>query len=96
MKIIAEIKNKYNTTKGADKKTLYDNLELALLNKYKGYTGYYVEIIPKGKADIINLLFHSRNLKKIGVSCDTIRRWEKSGIIKSSRSDSNYRLFDMS
>jgi len=46
-KIIAEIKNKYNTTKGSDKKALYDNLEFALKGDYAGYTGYYVEIIPR-------------------------------------------------
>jgi len=33
--------------------------------------------------------------EKIGVSPDTLRRWEKKGMIKSSRSDQNYRLFDM-
>lgn len=44
--IIAEIKNKYNTTKGSDKKSIYDNLASALKVEYKGYTGYYVEIIP--------------------------------------------------
>lgn len=31
---------------------------------------------------------------KIGVSPDTIRRWEKAGLIKSHRSDHNYRLFN--
>lgn len=32
---------------------------------------------------------------KIGVSADTIRRWEKSGLIKSHRSHLNYRLFNL-
>jgi DNA (cytosine-5)-methyltransferase 1 len=31
----------------------------------------------------------------IGVSTDTIRRWEKKGLIKATRSDLNYRLFDI-
>lgn len=31
---------------------------------------------------------------KIGISVDTIRRWEKKGLIKSSRSENNYRLFN--
>ncbi|MFA5839971.1 MAG: Eco47II family restriction endonuclease [Candidatus Margulisiibacteriota bacterium] len=44
--IIAEIKNKYNTTKGSDRKSIYDNLTSALKAEYKGFTGYYVEIIP--------------------------------------------------
>ncbi|MBI2798455.1 DNA (cytosine-5-)-methyltransferase [Candidatus Saccharibacteria bacterium] len=32
---------------------------------------------------------------KVGVSTDTIRRWEKKGLIKSQRSESNYRLFEL-
>lgn len=48
-KIVAEIKNKHNTTKGSDKKSIYDNLSTELLGAYKGCTGYYVEIIPSKK-----------------------------------------------
>lgn len=33
--------------------------------------------------------------KLLNVSLDTIRRWEKKGLIKSRRSDKNYRLFDV-
>lgn len=50
MKIIAEVKNKYNTTKGNHKVAIYDDLSGQLKNNYKGYTAYYVEIIPKNKA----------------------------------------------
>lgn len=32
---------------------------------------------------------------QIGVSADTIRRWDKKGLIKANRSDLNYRLFDI-
>lgn len=46
-KIIAEIKNKYNTTKYDYHPTLYDKLEKGINGKYKGYTAYYVEIIPE-------------------------------------------------
>ncbi len=47
-KIIAEIKNKYNTTKGNHKIAIYDDLEAKLENyKDKGYIAYYVEIIRK-------------------------------------------------
>ena len=51
-KIIAEVKNKYNTTKGNHKKEIYDDLQ-ELINslEYKKYTGYYVEIIPKNKKE---------------------------------------------
>ncbi len=33
--------------------------------------------------------------EKIGVSSDTIRRWNKKGLIKSTRSAQNYRLFNL-
>lgn len=49
-KIIAELKNKYNTVKGSDQVGVYDSLhDLVMPNAsiYKGYTAYYVEIIPK-------------------------------------------------
>ena len=32
---------------------------------------------------------------QLSVSADTIRRWDKKGLIKSTRSDNNYRLFDL-
>lgn len=49
-KIIAEIKNKYNTISGGKLKDLYAELESLVMPKtslYKGFTAYYVEIIPK-------------------------------------------------
>lgn len=33
--------------------------------------------------------------EKLAVSVDTIRRWEKKGLIKSSRNDKNYRVFSL-
>jgi DNA (cytosine-5)-methyltransferase 1 len=33
--------------------------------------------------------------KKLAVSVDTIRRWDKKGLIKSSRNSQNYRIFDL-
>lgn len=48
-KIIAEVKNKYNTTKGNHKVVIYDDLKAQLHNPYKGFTAYYVEIIPPKK-----------------------------------------------
>ncbi|MBN1915679.1 DNA (cytosine-5-)-methyltransferase [Candidatus Dojkabacteria bacterium] len=33
--------------------------------------------------------------QKLNVSTDTIRRWEKKGLIKASRSDNNYRVFNL-
>lgn len=52
-KIIAEVKNKYNTTKGSDKVGIYDDLDAQIMQKgmiYQGYTAYYVEIVPQKKA----------------------------------------------
>ena len=49
-KIIAEIKNKHNTIKGADKIGLYkelDNLVMMKGHQYKDFTAYYVEVVPK-------------------------------------------------
>ncbi len=46
-KILAEIKNKYNTTKGNHKVRIYDDFDNLINSNYKGFTAYYVEIIPK-------------------------------------------------
>jgi hypothetical protein len=48
-KIVAEIKNKSNTTKGNHKKVVYDDLKSLISTMYQGYTSYYVEIIPGSK-----------------------------------------------
>ncbi len=48
-KIIAEVKNKFNTTKGNHKINIYDDLEALIQNQYLGFTGYYVAIISKKK-----------------------------------------------
>jgi len=49
-KIVAEVKNKFNTTKGNHKIQIYRDIE-AILTKpeYRGFTGYYVEVIPSGR-----------------------------------------------
>ena len=50
MKIVAEIKNKYNTTKGNHMVAVYDAVKSTLkIPACIDYTGYVVEIIPKGK-----------------------------------------------
>jgi DNA (cytosine-5)-methyltransferase 1 len=41
-----------------------------------------------------NLVTVNEAAKVIGVSPDTIRRWDKKGLIKAHRSDLNYRLFN--
>jgi len=46
-KIIAEVKNKYNTIKGSEKINLFNNFAHALKYGYHGYTAYYVTVIAK-------------------------------------------------
>jgi len=48
-RIVAEIKNKHNTTKGNHRPKVYEDLKLLITTTYKGYRSYYVEIIPKNK-----------------------------------------------
>jgi len=49
-KIIAEVKNKFNTTKGNHKVEVYNAIETILkLNEHKNFIGYYVEIISQGR-----------------------------------------------
>ena len=49
-RIIAELKNKFNTVKGSDQFGIYDYLSACLEKpEYQGFTGYYVEIIPQSR-----------------------------------------------
>jgi Eco47II restriction endonuclease len=59
MKIVAEIKNKHNTVSGPNLKGIYDQLESQVMPKgqpYKGFTAYFVQIIPKN-ADRFNKVY---------------------------------------
>lgn len=47
--LIAEIKNKHNTTKGNHKIAIYDDLQSILATKPEIKTAYYVEILPKNR-----------------------------------------------
>ena len=43
--IIADIKNKFNTTKGNHKVNIYDDLDKILNSpEFKEYAGYYIEL----------------------------------------------------
>ena len=58
-KIVAEIKNKYNTVKGSNLKDVYEELNQAVngkTSKYRGYTAYYVTVIAS-KPERIHKLF---------------------------------------
>jgi hypothetical protein len=49
-KIIAEVKNKFNTVSGGKLSGHYYSMNTSVMSKtsiYKGYTAYFVEIIPK-------------------------------------------------
>lgn len=73
-KIVAEIKNKHNTTKGNHKVAIYDDLELAL-DRNPDYTAYYVEILPKGQASYNEPFTPSDNKTKTSrLENDRIRR----------------------
>ena len=63
-KIIAEVKNKFNTTKGNDKVATYDRFKNILKSRYKGFVSYYVEIIPKSKKIYDKEFVPSDNLNK--------------------------------
>lgn len=68
--VIAEVKNKYNTISGGKLADLYQNLESLVMPKssiYKGYTAYYVAIIPKNK-NRYNREFTPSN-KEVGEKC---------------------------
>ena len=60
-RIIAEVKNKHNTTKGNHKVQIYKDLEHALAT-LTDYTGYYVEILPKNGKRYNNPFTPSNNL----------------------------------
>jgi hypothetical protein len=65
-KIIAEVKNKYNTISGGKLSDLYDSLDGLVSPKssiYKAFTAYYVAVIPK-KAERYNKPFTPSNKDK--------------------------------
>jgi len=64
-KIIAEIKNKHNTVTGGLRKTPYDTLKKCLKTEYRGYTSYFVEILPKNRNEYDKPFVPSDNTKKL-------------------------------
>jgi hypothetical protein len=65
MKIIAEVKNKYNTTKGNHMVEIYDAIKSKLkTGEYANFIGYFVEVIPKGKKIYDKLYTPSDNKTK--------------------------------
>lgn len=71
--LIAEIKNKHNTTKGNHKIAIYNDLAKAL-ESHPGKTGYYVEVLPKGQKKYNKPFTPSDNqTKKRGSAREDIR-----------------------
>lgn len=71
-KIVAEVKNKYNTVSGGKLPDLYYSLHDQVMpknSKYKDYTAYYVAIIPK-KAERYNIEFTPSDGKN-GKKCES-------------------------
>lgn len=65
MKVIAEIKNKFNTTKGNHKVELYDAIKSKIkIKEYTDFIGYYVEVIPQGKNEYDKSFVPSDNKTK--------------------------------
>ena len=63
-KIIAELKNKYNTVKGSDKINIYNALHSCIYDKvsrYRGYQAYYVTVIPQKPEGILRPFVPSDN-----------------------------------
>lgn len=86
-KIIAEIKNKYNTVSGGALSSTYTTLENLVMPKtseYKGYTVYFVNIIPK-KPERFNICFQPSD-KERGVKC------QKNDLIRNIDGASFYDL----
>ncbi|MBL4587396.1 MAG: Eco47II family restriction endonuclease [Flavobacteriales bacterium] len=69
-KMLAEVKNKYNTLTGGKRADLYRTLEGLVMpkaSKFKGYTAYYVTVIPQ-KPVRFNRLFTPSDKSK-GAKC---------------------------
>lgn len=65
-KIIAEVKNKYNTVTGGKLADQYYSLERLVMpkaSKYRNYTAYFVNIIPK-KPERFNITFEPSDKEK--------------------------------
>ena len=54
--------------------------------------GYFILPFERKGFDMF-LSVHEAS-SKLGISIDTIRRWEKKGLIKATRSDKNHRMFN--
>lgn len=63
-KIVAEIKNKYNTCNSKSAQGVFDELNEAIKGDYKGFTAYHVQIIPKNKKEYDKIWSHNKNINE--------------------------------
>jgi Eco47II restriction endonuclease len=65
--MVVELKNKHNTVKKSDLKSVYDELQEAVMHKtsrYRGFTAYYATIIPSNHEKFNRLFTPSDNATK--------------------------------
>ena len=66
-RMVVELKNKHNTVKKSDLKSVYDELQEAVMHKnsrYRGFTAYYATIIPSNHEKFNRLFTPSDNATK--------------------------------
>ncbi len=91
--IIAEIKNKYNTVTGGklgDQYLYMEELVALKSSVYKGYTSYFVSIVPK-RSKRYNTTFEPSN-KKTGMKCpknENIRQIDGASFYELVTGDAN-------
>ncbi|MDB9938007.1 Eco47II family restriction endonuclease [Candidatus Thioglobus sp.] len=76
-KIIAEIKNKFNTKTGQDRVDIYDALNNQLNQNFNNYIGYYVEILPKNQKSY-NEVFTPSDNEKNNLKNKLINKYKKT------------------
>ncbi|MFT4293594.1 Eco47II family restriction endonuclease [Enterobacter sp.] len=90
LKFVAEVKNKYNTTKGNHKIAIYDDLERYLQQCPPDYIGYYVEVLPmNGRKYNIPFTPSDNNLGQRRTINERIRRIDGASFYELVTGDAN-------
>ncbi len=100
LQFIAEIKNKWNTTKGDDRTQPYDKLKKYIETEYKGYTAYYVIMIAKPRKGLYKPINKPFTPAQKGVKrekCEQIREIDGKSLyaLLTGRDDSLELLYKM-
>ncbi len=64
-KILAEVKNKHNTMNSANRMQVISDLETAIRQKGRGWTGYLVQVVPKKKERFKKSLVPNRPIYEV-------------------------------